>query len=126
MEGGRGGLTFRATQIITGHGSFGDYLVRIGQVESPVCPHCGGAEDSARHTLEECPAWAVERGVLMAEIGQDLSLGAVLGAAASATSKWSAFLGFAEAVMSAKEVAERERQAAVAAPALRRRRGLDV
>jgi len=56
MEGRRGGLTFRETQIVTGHGSFGDYLVRIGRVESPVCPHCGGAEDSARHTLEECPA----------------------------------------------------------------------
>jgi len=87
MGGGHGGLTFRATQLVTGHGSFGDYLVRIGRVESPACPHRGGAEDSARHTLEECPAWAVERGELMARVGPDLSLGAVLGAAASATSK---------------------------------------
>jgi len=102
-----GDLTFRVTQLVTGHSSFGDYLVRIGRVASPVCPHCGGAEHSARHTLEECPAWAVERGALVAKVGPDLSLGAMLGAAVSATDKWSAFLGFAEAVMVAKEVAER-------------------
>jgi len=45
--GGRGGLTFRATQLITGHGSFGDYLMRIGRVASLVCPHCGGGLGSA-------------------------------------------------------------------------------
>jgi len=123
MGGGRGCLTFRATQLVTGHGSFGDYLVRIGRVGSPVCPHCGGAVDSARHTLEECPAWAAERGVSVARIGPDFHLTAVLGAAASAPSKWSAFLSFAEAVMTAKEVVERGRQAE-AADALALRLGL--
>jgi len=71
-----------------------------------------GAVDSARHTLEECPAWAAERGVLVASIGPDLRLTAVLGAA-SAPNKWSAFLSFADAVMTA-EVAERGRQAEAA------------
>jgi len=65
----------------------------------------------------------VERGALVAKVGPDLSLGAMLGAAVSATDKWSAFLGFAEAVMVAKEVAERQARA-VAALALRRRHGL--
>jgi len=82
----------------------------------------GGAEDSAQHTLEECPAWAVERGALVAVLGPDLDLGAVLGAAASAPEKWRVFLRFAEAVMTAKELAERVRQAELAAPPGHRRR----
>jgi len=115
MEGGRGGLTFRATQLITGHGSFGDYLFRIGRVASPACPHCGGVEDSARHTLQECPEWADERGRLVGVVGPDLRLAAVLGSAASSPCKWNALVRFAEKVMVAKETAERARQAAMMA-----------
>jgi len=48
LEGVRGGPNFRVTQLITGHGSFGEYLHRIGRVESPACPHCGGGERLGR------------------------------------------------------------------------------
>jgi len=117
MEGGCGGLTFRATQIITGHGSFGDYLFRIGRAVSPACPFCGEVEDSAWHTLGECPEWAEDRERLVGVLGPDLSLTTVLRAAVSSPEKWRALIGYAERVMTKKEAAERLRQAnIVAAP----------
>jgi len=35
-----GGLTFRVTQLLTGHGCFGVFLQRIGKAESAMCPFC--------------------------------------------------------------------------------------
>lgn len=52
LDRGHGGLTFRITQLLTGHGSFGTFLYRIGKAESPHCTHCAErVEDSASHTL---------------------------------------------------------------------------
>lgn len=51
-----GGLGFHMTQLITGHGCFNDYLMRIGKVASNMCDQCGGGVDTAQHNLQECPA----------------------------------------------------------------------
>ncbi|XP_018314658.1 uncharacterized protein, partial [Mycetomoellerius zeteki] len=59
-----GGLTYRLTQVLTGHGCFYEYLHCIGKERSPRYHHCGADEDTARHTLAECSAWDAERGVL--------------------------------------------------------------
>ncbi|XP_018375844.1 PREDICTED: uncharacterized protein LOC108770724 [Trachymyrmex cornetzi] len=58
------GLSFRATQVLTGHGCFGQYLCRIGRELTPECWSCGAEVDSARHTLRYCPAWTIERNAL--------------------------------------------------------------
>lgn len=57
LEGQRGRVTFHATQVLSGHGCFGDYLCRIGRECTARCHHCGRNWDSAQHTLEHCPAW---------------------------------------------------------------------
>jgi len=92
----------------------------IGLVGSRLPPAriAGGAEDSAWHTLGECPEWANDRSSLREVFGRDLRVASVLRAAAASPSKWGAFLRFAKRVMTAKEVAERERQAAANAVAL--------
>ncbi|KAJ0174088.1 hypothetical protein K1T71_010234 [Dendrolimus kikuchii] len=52
-----GTLTFRLTQVLTGHGCFGRYLCRLGREPTSGCHHCDtGDEDTALHTLQECPA----------------------------------------------------------------------
>lgn len=51
-----GPLTYRLVQVLTGHRCFGVYLHRIGREETPACWHCEAPEDTARHTLESCPA----------------------------------------------------------------------
>ncbi|KAM3955884.1 uncharacterized protein ACR2FA_010155 [Aphomia sociella] len=74
-----GTLTFRVTQVLTGHGCFGDYLHKVAKREpTPKCHQCGAAEDSAQHTLEVCGAWADQRCALRAAVGEDLSLPSVV------------------------------------------------
>lgn len=73
-----GQITFRVAQVMTGHGCFGHYLCRIGREPTPRCHHCEGDRDTAQHTLEACPAWEVQRRALVAVVGGDLSLAAVV------------------------------------------------
>lgn len=40
LERRHGGMCFRLTQVLTGHGCFAFYLHRIGKEESPNCNHC--------------------------------------------------------------------------------------
>jgi len=58
LERGWGGFAFRATQVLTGHDCFGDYLCRIGRDRTTRCHHCG--EDSALFR----PLWAFLKSVL--------------------------------------------------------------
>nr|XP_032525058.1 uncharacterized protein LOC116776072 [Danaus plexippus plexippus] len=74
-----GTLTFRLTQVLSGYGCFGRYLWRIARRESTlVCHGDGCAEDTAQHTLEECPSRTRKRAILVAKIGDDLSLPTVV------------------------------------------------
>ncbi|CAG4946299.1 unnamed protein product [Colias eurytheme] len=107
-----GTITFRMTQIFTGHGCFGEYLHRIGRSSQENCHHCDAICDSAQHTLEVCPAWAMQRMVLIQEIGSDLSLSAVINAMLSSRSAWQSVQNFCECIMLQKESAERARERA--------------
>ncbi|XP_030019861.2 uncharacterized protein LOC115439922 [Manduca sexta] len=121
MDQKDGRLTYRLTQVITGHGCFGDYLNKIGREATSNCHHCGGtAQDSADHTLAQCPAWDGERRALTGRIGSNLSLPAVVMAMLVGESNWKAVASFCETVMIAKEAAERDRERAD--PVRRRRR----
>ena len=113
-----GGSSYRATQVLTGHGCFGSYLRRVGKEATARCHHCPDGrgeqrEDSARHTLLECAAWTEERGALRGAIGveeEDLSLPAIVAAIVRDEGSWNAMVSFCEAVISRKEAAERERE----------------
>lgn len=107
-----GVLTFRLTQILTGHGCFGGYLRRIaGREPMAQCHHCDGCfDETAKHTLEECPAWTTERRDLCATVGNDLSLPTVVRTMVGNVRSWRAVLSFCETVMLQKEAAERERE----------------
>jgi len=50
-------LTFRMTQVLTGHGCFQYYLHRMGRATNPLCVQCGSAVDTAEHTLLDCVYW---------------------------------------------------------------------
>ncbi|CAH2097849.1 unnamed protein product [Euphydryas editha] len=116
-------LTFRLTQILTGHGCFGDYLCRTAQREPTTeCHDCGAAVDSAQHTLEVCPRWAVLRQGLTSVIGGDLSLPSVITAMLGDDESWKAMVSFCETVMSQKEADERMREEAADVASIRGRR----
>lgn len=120
VKRGFGRVTYRMTQVLTGHGCFGEYLCRIGREETAQCHHCDGDLDSAQHTLEECPAWDSERQDLVSQVGQDLSPPALVRSMLRGERSWEAVTRFCESVMVRKEEAERERERAD--PARRRRR----
>ena len=122
LERRHGALTFRLTQVLTGHGCFGAYLHRIGREESSGCHHCGHhREDTAHHTLVECPAWAVGRLEFEAVVGAgSLSLPTIVSAMVQSESASEGTVAFCEAVMSSKEAAERERERAAISLSTRR------
>ncbi|XP_063371852.1 uncharacterized protein LOC134660082 [Cydia amplana] len=120
VDRGKGALTYRVTQVVSGHGCFGHYLHKIQREPGPQCHECGAADDTAQHTLEECNRWAVERAFLRAATGvADLSLHSIIAAMLGSERKWEAVASFCEEVMSQKEEAEREREAAADALPLR-------
>jgi hypothetical protein len=102
-------LTFTMTQILTGHGVFGEFLQRIGKGTTSICHHCGTREDTAQHTLTACPAWEEPRRVLRMEVGEDLAPETLIRAVLGGRQGHSAVRSFCEQIMLAKERAERER-----------------
>ena len=123
LERPHGFLSFRMVQVMSGHGCFGVYLHRIRREESPGCHHCGAVEDTAHHTLVVCQSWAPQRCALIARIGTDLTLPTIVSKILEREEAWTAFAGFCEEVMAAKEAAEREREENPLAGALRAGRG---
>lgn len=98
-----GQLDYYTTQIITGHGSFRDYLYKYNKIEDNICLQCKRTADTAQHTLEECSGWQVERRKLQEEIGPDLALKSVLARILESASAWTAFKTFCESVLKKKE-----------------------
>ena len=103
-------LTYRITQVITGHGCFGEYLRRIGAEETPVCHHCGAESDTAEHTVEMCEAFGTQRRDLIAAIGPNLSATALISALLAGGDRQRAVTLFCEEVMRLKESTERDRE----------------
>lgn len=114
-----GHLSFRLTQVVTGHGCFGHFLNRIGREDTPACHHCASGSDTAQHTLADCPAWAQERRELVSVVGRGLDLPNLVSQMLDREEAWSAVARYCERVMLLKEQAERDRRGEV--PGARRR-----
>lgn len=110
-----GEMTFRLTQLMTGHGCFNRFLHRIGRAPSVGCSHCGPTdelgdeEDDAHHTLMRCEAFECDRERLVLAIGP-FDPGDLVRLMLESPAHWRAVVTFAEDVMSAKEEAEFARQ----------------
>ncbi|XP_041979474.1 uncharacterized protein LOC121733324 [Aricia agestis] len=118
----KGALSFRLTQVLTGHGCFGRYLCEIvGREETTRCHHCDDERDTAAHTLTACPSWTRQRAALTTAIGPDLSLPALVSVMLTSEQK-SDVEKFTEEIISNKEQAERDRGRRALDPLRPRRR----
>ncbi|XP_014467253.1 PREDICTED: uncharacterized protein LOC106740579 [Dinoponera quadriceps] len=50
------GLSYHATQVLTGHGCFGEYWCRIGKERTAQCHNCAASRITTQHMLAHCPA----------------------------------------------------------------------
>jgi hypothetical protein len=98
------------TQVLTGHGVFGEYLLKIKREVTSICQHCQEEEDTAQHTLERCPAWEEPRRVLRLTIGVRLVPEEVMEAMTRGQQELATVRNYCEQVMLAKEQAEKNRE----------------
>ncbi|XP_076481974.1 uncharacterized protein LOC143303858 [Bombus vancouverensis nearcticus] len=103
-------LTFRMTQVLTGHGVFGEFLRKIRRETTDICHHCGEGRDTAQHTLEFRPAWELPRYTLRFVIGERSTPWASVEAMLSGPQEYEALRLFGERAMFVKEQAERQRK----------------
>nr|XP_012235909.1 PREDICTED: uncharacterized protein LOC105680054 [Linepithema humile] len=107
-----GWVTYHMTQFLTNHGCFNEFLHKIRKADSAICYHCLDAVDTAQHTLQFCSAWSADRTELTRVIGDQLDLPSVIESILDSIDKWRAFSVFCTKVLTCKEAAERQRQAA--------------
>ncbi|XP_037871048.2 retrovirus-related Pol polyprotein from type-1 retrotransposable element R1 [Bombyx mori] len=118
-----GVLSFHLTQVLSGHGCFGRYLWKVCRREPhPGCHQCGHPDDDAQHALEACPRWERSRRDLIAVLGRDLSLRAVVARMLEDRNSWEAMTRFCDLVMAFREAEEREREWDPSSASQRRRR----
>ncbi|KAJ8717859.1 hypothetical protein PYW07_005789 [Mythimna separata] len=125
LERGYSVVSFRMTQVLTGHGKFGRFLHRIKEESTPGYRHCvDHSEDTVEYKVEVCPTRAENRRVPVEAIGGGVfSRQALVQAMVRSEEGWRAVAFFCEAVMLAKEAADSKR--ARERPSLRRRRDPD-
>jgi len=87
-------------------------LHKIGKEESSKCHHCQDENDTAEHTVFECPAWDEDRREMesASDLGVALNPRNIVPFMLSGQQMWEAFAVFAWRVMSVKESVERERE----------------
>ena len=92
-------MDYWTMQLLTSHGSFASFRVRLGKASCAACGDCGAARDDAEHVLVVCPSYNSERAELEGALGAPVAVATVIGLAAGSAEKWTAFRAFAEKVM---------------------------
>lgn len=107
-----GELNYYSSQVLTGHGSFGHFLHRIGKRANAKCYHCPSDDDSLEHTKSDCPTWSHLRAEFAEKIGvgNRLSLPIIISKILAKKENWPSFTYFAASVLKIKEEEERRRE----------------
>lgn len=97
------------TQALSGHGSFGAYLKKIGKLEEDACVYCGQV-DTADHTIFVCPRWEQYRFVTTQTLGREIAADSLVNLMLESREAWKVIHRMIRDIMSSKEKEERERQ----------------
>lgn len=85
--------------LLTGHGVFNEYRVRIGKAEDAACWGCGFATENAEHVLLACPRWNDERATLEEAMGARVAVHDAMKRTCKSTETWTALKRFARVTM---------------------------
>jgi hypothetical protein len=66
-------IDYYTMMILTGHGIFNDYKIRIKKGSNNKCWECNEDPHDAEHALCKCPKWATQRVELKNKIGDTLT-----------------------------------------------------
>lgn len=105
-----GEVDFHLTQMLSGHGSFGQYLHRFRRLDNPMCADCHSPCDDADHVFFSCDRWLRKRRDLEVMVGADLSSDTIVGLMLNSKKNWKLIKDFVNQVMSTRESEERDRQ----------------
>lgn len=94
-----GCLDFYTAQLLSGHGCLGQCLKKIGKEPSSKCHHYPAENDTAAHTLFDCPAWEEERSEMISASNHTLDPNIIIPFMLSSPWKWEAMTTFARKVM---------------------------
>ena len=121
-EKGVSSLTYRITQVLSGHGCLGEYLYKIGAETHPGCHECGAPIDSIKHVVESCPRFGLQRLTLETILEQPVTTEAITNALVGNANQRSAASSFCEQIIKIKEEGERGRERGILHRRARRER----
>lgn len=105
-----GSTDFHLTQLLTGHGCFGNYLFKFKKRHTAECVDCKAAMDDAEHTLFRCDRWWRVRRELEATLGGPMEPDTIIQYMLESKDKWEAVRKFVHGILSTKEEEERATQ----------------
>lgn len=104
---------YHTTQMLTGHGTFGSYLHRIGKLEKPNCWFCDENVDTPEHTLFHCPAWKQQRVRMENEYGKPVTKNNISMVLLESKESYRAVMKEVEGIMRGKEAEERRKKSRI-------------
>ncbi|CAI6367653.1 unnamed protein product [Macrosiphum euphorbiae] len=108
-----GEVSFHLSQVLTGHGCFGEYLHRFGKTDSDSCALCGTAPDDTEHAVFNCDAFHNWRTETCVYLGVDqLSPDNLVNNMLRSSADWQRVSSLIERIMRTREQEERARQQA--------------
>jgi hypothetical protein len=85
------GIDHYTMQLLTGHGIFNQYRLRINKAGDDKCWDCEASLDDAEHAPLHCPRWVAQRTTLENMVGQRLSVQNIIGIVTADDRIWEQF-----------------------------------
>lgn len=106
-----GTMDFAMTQMLTGHGCFGQYLWTMQKRRNPMCLDWEeGYNDTPDHALFECMAWYRTRIEFRELFGMEHNLRDIIGSISTDPGKWKIFADYVGYIIRRKREAEMARE----------------
>lgn len=101
-----GEVGYYLTQVLGGHGCFGEYLKRFKIKTGSECIYCS-EEDTVEHTVFQCKRWEIERMEVEATLGMVLDADNIADKMLEEEQNWSTIKTMIDKIMKVKELDQR-------------------